>query len=55
MGHAPSVATGSPKLLELDKEDVKAIRRFLPGMVLSRTATLLALGVESFGVGEHSG
>jgi Leucine-rich repeat (LRR) protein len=32
-----------PKLPRLDKEDVKAIRRFLPGKLLSRTAALLSL------------
>jgi hypothetical protein len=35
----------APKLLELDKEDVKAVRSFLPGKVLGRTAALLALVV----------
>jgi len=45
MGEASSVAAGAPKLLELDKEDVKAVRSFLPGKVLGRTAALLALGV----------
>jgi TIR domain len=32
-----------PKLPHLDKEDVKAVRRFLPGRLLSRTAALLSL------------
>ena len=45
MGDAPTVAAVSPKLLELDKEDVNAIRSFLPGRILGRTAALLALGV----------
>src|SRR5580692_1846260 len=45
MGDAPTVAAVSPKLLELDKEDVNAIRSFLPGKILGRTAALLALGV----------
>jgi hypothetical protein len=44
MGDA-ATAAGSPKLLELDKEDVKAVRSFLPGKVLGRTAALLALVV----------
>ena len=45
MGDAPTVAAVSPKLLELDKEDVNAVRSFLPGRILGRTAALLALGV----------
>jgi hypothetical protein len=45
MGDAATAAAGSPKLLELDKEDVKAVRSFLPGKVLGRTAALLALVV----------
>src|SRR5271157_1373464 len=46
MGEASStLAQESPKLLTLDKADVRAIRSFLPGKVLSRTATLLALVV----------
>ena len=45
MGDAPTVAAVSPKLLELDKEDVNAVRSFLPGKILGRTAALLALGV----------
>src|ERR1700722_18919854 len=44
MSEAP-LAVGAPKLLELDKEDVKAVRTFLPGKVLGRTAALLALVV----------
>ena len=31
-----------PKLPELDKDDLKAVRSFLPGKLLSRTAALLA-------------
>ena len=45
MNEAPTVAAGSPKLLELDKRDVEAVRSFLPGKVLGRTAALLALVV----------
>jgi Leucine-rich repeat (LRR) protein len=45
MGDAPTAAAATPKLLELDKEDVKAVRSFLPGKVLGRTAALLALVV----------
>jgi hypothetical protein len=45
MGDAPAAAVGSPKLLELDKDAVKAVRSFLPGKVLGRTAALLALVV----------
>jgi chloramphenicol 3-O-phosphotransferase len=45
MGEAPSVAASTPKLLELDKRDVEAVRSFLPGKVLGRTAALLALVV----------
>jgi hypothetical protein len=45
MGHAPTAAAVSPKLLELDKEAVNAVRSFLPGKILGRTAALLALGV----------
>jgi hypothetical protein len=32
-----------PKLPQLDKEDVKAIRSFLPGKLLVRTAAFLSL------------
>ena len=32
-----------PKLPELDKEDIKAIRSFLPGKLLGRTAAILSL------------
>jgi hypothetical protein len=45
VNEAPTVAAGSPKLLELDKRDVEAVRSFLPGKVLGRTAALLALVV----------
>jgi hypothetical protein len=45
MGEASTLAQESPKLLTLDKADVKAIRSFLPGKVLGRTAALLALVV----------
>lgn len=38
-----------PKLPELDKEDIKAVRSFLPGELLSRTAALLALMVLALG------
>ena len=45
MGEATTLTAGSPKLLELDKADVQAVRSFLPGKVLGRTAALLALVV----------
>src|SRR5271166_6293333 len=45
MGEASALAQESPKLLTLDKADVRAIRSFLPGKVLGRTAALLALVV----------
>jgi len=45
MGEASTLTAGSPKLLELDKADVQAVRSFLPGKVLGRTAALLALVV----------
>ena len=45
MGEASTLAQESPKLLTLDKADVRAIRSFLPGKVLGRTAALLALVV----------
>jgi hypothetical protein len=45
MGEASTLAQETPKLLTLDKADVKAIRSFLPGKVLGRTAALLALVV----------
>ena len=45
MGQASTAAAGSAKLLELDKKDVEAVRSFLPGKVLGRTAALLALFV----------
>jgi Leucine-rich repeat (LRR) protein len=34
-----------PKLPDLSKEDIKAVRAFLPGKLLSRTAAFLALSV----------
>jgi len=34
-----------PKLPELDKEDVDAVRSFLPGKLLGRTAALLSLAL----------
>jgi hypothetical protein len=37
-----------PKLPELDKEDVRAVRSFLPGKLLSRSAALLALSAVVF-------
>jgi Leucine-rich repeat (LRR) protein len=43
MGDAAMAAAGSSKLLELDKKDVEAVRSFLPGKILGRTAALLAL------------
>ena len=49
MGDASAAAAATPKLLELDGEDVKAVRNFLPGKVLGRTAALLALGVLMLG------
>ena len=36
-------SVGSPKLLELDRADIQAVRSFLPGKVLGRSAALLAL------------
>jgi Leucine-rich repeat (LRR) protein len=45
VSEASTGASGLPKLPELDKEDLKAVRSFLPGKVLSRTTALLALGV----------
>ena len=49
MGDAPTATAGSPKLLELKEEDLEAVRSFLPGKVLGRTAALLALGVVCLG------
>jgi len=43
MGEAP-LWRRFAKLLELDKEDVDAVRSFLPGRILGRAAALLALG-----------
>jgi hypothetical protein len=40
-----------PKLPELDKEDIKAVRSFLPGKLLSRAAAFLALAVIALGLG----
>jgi Leucine-rich repeat (LRR) protein len=45
MGEASTAANEAPKLLTLDKADIRAIRSFLPGKVLGRTAALLALVV----------
>ncbi len=50
MGEAPTEAHEQPKLLALDKADVRAIRSFLPGKVLGRTAALLALVVLVLGL-----
>jgi hypothetical protein len=36
-------SVGSPKLLELDRADIQAVRSFLSGKVLGRSAALLAL------------
>jgi hypothetical protein len=45
MGEASTLAPDPPKLLTLDKADIRAIRSFLPGKLLGRTAALLALVV----------
>ena len=41
MSEMHAVGIRLPKLPELDKEDIKAVRSFLPGELLSRTAALL--------------
>jgi hypothetical protein len=38
-----SIPVGSMKLAELDRADIEAVRRFLPGKILGRSAALLAL------------
>ena len=43
MGEASTPSNEPPKLPTLDDADVKAIRSFLPGKVLSRTSAFLAL------------
>jgi hypothetical protein len=40
---AEAAGIGFPKALEVDKDDVKAVRGFFPGKLLSRTAALLSL------------
>jgi hypothetical protein len=40
-----------PKLPELDKKDIKAVRSFLPGKLLSRAGAFLALAVIALGLG----
>jgi Novel STAND NTPase 1 len=40
-----------PKLPELDKEDLNAVRSFLPGKLLSRTAAFFGLAVVALGLG----
>src|SRR4051812_4766648 len=36
---------GLPKLPELDREDLKSVRAFLPGKLLGRASALLALSI----------
>jgi hypothetical protein len=43
MSPSEAATAALPKLPELDKEDLKAVRSFLPGKLLSRTAALLSL------------
>ena len=50
MTDALTLAAGLPKWLGLNNEDVDAVRSFLPGKVLGRTAALLALVVLVLGV-----
>ena len=45
MAEASTAGDEPSKLLTLDKADVSAVRSFLPGKVLGRTAALLALVV----------
>jgi hypothetical protein len=50
MGEAPSVGAGTPKLLELDKKDVDAVRTFLPEKSLAgrrRFSRSLCLSLDS--------
>ena len=56
MGDAPAAPAISPKLLELDREDVKAVRTFLPGKVLGRTTALfLGCGAKLSRAGQARG
>jgi len=48
MNDAETTLGHFPKLPELDKEDVKAVRSFLPGKLLGRTAALLSLALLVF-------
>jgi len=41
MSHAESLGFPLPELPQLDPEDVKAVRSFLPGKLLGRTAAVL--------------
>ena len=41
MSHAESLRFPLPELPQLDPEDVKAVRSFLPGKLLGRTAAVL--------------
>jgi hypothetical protein len=43
MSYPEALGLHLPKLPELDKEDVKAVRSFLPGKLLGRIAALLSL------------
>jgi hypothetical protein len=43
MSASEALGISLPKLPELDSEDVRAIRSFLPGKILGRTAALLSL------------
>src|SRR5277367_3776907 len=45
MGEAQTLADEPQKLLTVDKADVEAVRSFLPGKMLGRTAALLSLVV----------
>jgi Leucine-rich repeat (LRR) protein len=49
MTHAEVLGVHLPALPELDKDDVRAVRRFLPGKLLGRTAALLSLALLTLG------
>lgn len=48
MSHAEAAKSETPKLPEIDKEDLKAVRGFVVGKLLGRTAVLGSVSVRIF-------
>src|SRR5690349_3251157 len=49
MSHAKALSLELPELPKLDKRDIDAVRNFLPGKLVSRTAALSALVLLALG------